>query len=92
MSSQAIHLEQNNATFLDTYAWILHLLGRNEEAQTYMRRALSLDDTKSPELPLHYGDILYALGNKFMAKTYWQKALQLGADKGRIEQRMKLIE
>jgi len=92
MSSQAIHLEQNNATFLDTYAWILHLLGRNEEAQTYMRRALSLDDTKSPELPLHYGDILYALGNKFMAKTYWQKALQLGADKVRIEQRMKLIE
>lgn len=92
MSSRAINLEKNNATYLDTYAWILHLLGSDEEAQKYMRQALSLDRTNSPELPLHYGDILYSLGKKFMAETYWRKALEMGAEPERIEERMQKIK
>lgn len=92
MSSRSIHLEKNNATYLDTYAWILHLLGRHEEAQQYMRQALSLDRTGSPELPLHYGDILYALGKTFMAETYWRKALEMGADSFDIEERLQKIK
>ena len=92
MSSRAINLDKNNATYLDTYAWILHLLGSDEEAQKYMRQALSLDRTNSPELPLHYGDILYSLGKTFMAETYWRKALELGAEPARIEERMQKIK
>lgn len=92
MASQAIHLEKMNATYLDTYAWILYLLGRAEEAQGYMRQALSLDRTKSPELPLHYGDILYKLGNNFLAEIYWRKALELGGDKQKVEERMQMLK
>ncbi len=90
MSERAIALESNNATFLDTYAWILYKRGDNERARTYMRQALSLDRTGSAELPLHYGDILFALGEKFMAETYWRKALEQGADAKRIQQRITL--
>ena len=92
MSSRAIHLDKNNATYLDSYAWILYLLGRYEEAQKYMRQALSLDRSGSPELPMHYGDILFAMGKTFMAETYWRKALEMGADQQSIAERLQKIK
>jgi tetratricopeptide (TPR) repeat protein len=90
MSARAIYLEKGNATYLDTFAWILYKLGRSEQARTHMRQALSLDTTESPELPLHYGDILFSLNERFMADTYWKKALDMGADKQAVEQRLAI--
>lgn len=90
MSARAIYLEKGNATYIDTFAWILYKLDRLEQARTHMRQALSLDTTKSPELPLHYGDILFALNERFMAETYWKRALDMGGDKERIEQRLAI--
>ena len=80
MSELAISLEKSNATYIDTYAWILHLMGRSEEAKRVMLRALSLDGQRDPDILAHYGDILWALGEKFMAETYWQKAVERGYD------------
>ena len=87
MITRALALSENNATHLDTMAWVLYRLGRYAEAKKYMQQALSLDRGNSAELALHYGDILHALGEDFMAKTYWRKALERGADKEEIEQR-----
>lgn len=87
MASRANELEQNNATYLDTKAWVLYKLGRYAEAKKIMQQALSLNREKSAEYPLHYGDILHALGEEFMAKTYWRKALEMGADAKEIEKR-----
>ena len=87
MITRALALSQNNATYLDTMAWVLYKLGRYDEAKRYMQQALSLDRQQSPELALHYGDILHALGEEFMAKTYWRKALERGGDKEEIERR-----
>lgn len=92
MSARANELDPQNATYLDTQAWVLYHLGRYEEAQTLMRQALVLDATGSSELLLHYGDILYALGKSFMAKTYWQRALEAGADGKKIEERLELLK
>ena len=80
MAGRAIVLEENNPTYLDTYAWVLYRLGRYDEAKKTMQQALSLDRSKSPDLQLHYGDILAALGEKFMAEVYWKKALEGGYD------------
>ena len=87
MATRANELSENNATFLDTKAWILYTLGRYAEAKKVMQLALSLNRSKSYEYMLHYGDILHALGEEFMAKTYWRKALELGADAKEIEKR-----
>ena len=87
MATRANELSENNPTFLDTKAWVLYKLHRYADAKKVMQQALSLDRSKSPEYPLHYGDILYALGEEFMAKVYWRKALELGADKEEIEKR-----
>ena len=91
MAERANELTPHSATYLDTHAWVLYRLGRYEEAQTVMRKALVLDRSNSSELLLHYGDILYALGQRFMAKTYWKRALEAGADGVKIEERLKFL-
>ena len=40
MSEQTIREEPNNAVYLDTYGWILHLKGQDELAKFYLNRAL----------------------------------------------------
>ena len=43
MSRRTIDAEPKNANSLDTYAWLLHLLGRDAEGLPYMRRAAEID-------------------------------------------------
>lgn len=92
MSEKCNSLTANNPTYLDTKAWILHKLGRNDEAKRIMRQAISLDSSNSADLQLHYGDILAALGERFMAEVYWRKALENGYDKSSIEQRIERLK
>ena len=80
MSLLAITLEADNYNYMDTYAWVLHCLGRDAEAKKYMRQALMLSKHGDASLLAHYADILWALGEKFMAETYWQKAVNAGYD------------
>ncbi len=87
MSGRAIAIEENNSTYLDTYAWVLYELGRYEEAKKIMRQVIALDRTDSAEIQFHYAEILAALGENFMAEVYYDKALKLGFDPVTIEQR-----
>lgn len=92
MSEKAVNIESNNASYVDTYAWILHRLGRNEEAKKAMIQALSLSAQRQPSLLIHYGDILWALGEKFMADTYWKKAVDLGYDKEVLDEHIAEVK
>ena len=56
MSRRTIEAEPDNANSLDTYAWILHLLGRDKEALSYMEKAVRLDP-KSETLQKHLKEI-----------------------------------
>lgn len=91
-ASDANKLSPNNATYLDTYAWVMHRVGRNEEAKKIMRQALSIDQQRDPDLLAHYGDILWALGEKFMAETYWKKAVERGYDSQRMEEHIAQLK
>lgn len=89
MITKAVANNNSSPTYLDTHAWVLHRMGRNEEAKRIQQQAISLDTTNHAEFSLHYGDILYALGDTFMAQTYWRKALERGADKEAVEKRFE---
>lgn len=78
MSAQAVKLDPNNSTYLDTYAWIFFVQGNYTLARIYIESALNNDKTNSPELADHYGDILFMLGNKDKAVEQWKKAKELG--------------
>ncbi|MFI3322541.1 MAG: tetratricopeptide repeat protein [Rikenellaceae bacterium] len=87
MSSLVVSKEPDNATYIDTYGWILYKLGRYEEAKKEIRRAIALDTTNNSELLLHLGDIFAAQGDTISANIYWDRAVTAGADSSVVEER-----
>ncbi len=78
MSAVCIKMEPNNATYLDTYAWIFFVQGSYSLAKIYIESALQKDTTHSSELVDHYGDILFMNGDKAKAVEQWKKAREMG--------------
>ena len=88
MAAQCIKLEPDNATYLDTYAWVFFVQGNYTLAKIYIENALSKDTTNSAELVDHYGDILYMSGEKDKALEQWKKAKEMGKDTDVIKQKI----
>lgn len=84
MSAQTVKAEPDNATYLDTYAWIFFKKGDYSLARLYMKNALDKSPEASAELFEHYGDILYMLGEVDEAVEYWQKALDAGSESAEL--------
>lgn len=64
MSRRSLELNENNATYLDTYAWILYKLGEYREAMEYMQLAMDLaieQGDENEEYVAHYEAIKEAL-------------------------------
>lgn len=81
MSYRTIKAEPKNATFLDTYAWILFKQGRYSEAKIYIDQTLQCDSDTSAVLLEHAGDIYYHAGQRDQALAYWQQALARATEK-----------
>ncbi len=47
MSSQAVAMESDNATYLDTYAWVLYKRGEYSQARYYIKLAIEKDKDPS---------------------------------------------
>ena len=80
MSKKTIELEPDNATYLDTFGWIVYLLGRPMEAKPFFKRAMLHGGKDSAVILDHYADVLYALKEYDMAFVYWNLAKQKNAD------------
>jgi tetratricopeptide (TPR) repeat protein len=78
MSEKTIKAEPKNATYLDTYAWVLYKLGRYQEAKKYMDKVFKYDKNPNGANYEHLGDILYQLGDKKNAVKNWKKAQKAG--------------
>lgn len=80
MSFRTIKAEPTNSTYLDTYAWILFMQERYEEAKIYIDQAVQNDSVPNAVIIEHAGDI-YAL-NKDMQKAveYWKQAQEAGGN------------
>lgn len=79
MSKKTVDAEPKNATFLDTYAWILFELKRYAEAKVYIDTALDNGGLESGVVVEHAGDIYWKTGDKEKALDYWIQADKLGA-------------
>ena len=89
MSLRTIKAEPNNATYLDTYAWILYKQQCYEEAYTYIEQALAADSVPSDVLYEHAGDICYRMGDTARAVDYWKQALEVQRKAEAVEQRLE---
>lgn len=79
MSAKTVQAEPQNATFLDTYAWVFYKRKEYTMAQLYIEMAIKNELRPSSDIYDHYGDILLAVGNKQEALKQWKKALELDA-------------
>ncbi len=80
MSRQTIEKDSLNATYLDTYAWVLFRLARYEEALDVITRAEECFTTEDDSelrgtIYEHRADILSQLDRRKEAKKYWHLAL-----------------
>ena len=53
MAARVLATEPNSPNYLDTYAWILHQMGRNKEAVQYMKKAIQNDKSNKEVFKIH---------------------------------------
>ena len=86
MSKKTVDMEPNNATYLDTYAWVLFCKRQYVQARIYIDKAIEALPAEEVEDPVsatyydHAGDIYYRCGQKVKALEHWQHARQLSDD------------
>lgn len=76
MSTRLVERNPDNATYLDTHAWVLYAMGAYQDALVYIERAMKGDDL-SGTIVEHYGDILYKLGQVEKALEQWLRAREM---------------
>ena len=92
MAKHANELQPNNASFEDTYAWVLFKMANYEQALIWIELALSHSETQTATLMEHYGDILYFLTKKdaaVQAIEKWKAAKTLGAGSEQLSEKIK---
>ncbi|MBW4888687.1 tetratricopeptide repeat protein [Mucilaginibacter sp. HMF5004] len=88
MSKHSNDLDKNNASFEDTYAWILFRQKKYAEAKTWIEKAIANSKNKSAIATEHYGDILFFLGKADDALDNWKKAKQLGGSSAELDRKI----
>ena len=90
MSGITVKAEPTNATFLDTYGWVLFKQGAFTVAKIYIENAVKYSEDKpSAEVMEHYGDVLYKTGETAKALEQWIKAKELGGDSKILKKKIK---
>lgn len=87
MSRKSIELDPENASYLDTYGWILFTMGDYKKAKEYIEKSLAASPNNA-EVVDHLGDVLYKLNDKQGALTQWKKAKVLGATTPVLEKKI----
>jgi tetratricopeptide (TPR) repeat protein len=92
MSYKTVKAEPKNATYLDTYAWILFMQGRYTEAKVYIDQALQhMDDEQQNAVIIEHAGDIYAQ-NKDITKalSFWQDAKEKVPDNTLLKRKIKL--
>ena len=77
MSKRSNEIEPENASFEDTYAWVLFKQKKYKEARIWIEKAVKNNAENGTQLE-HFGDILYHLGEKEKALEQWKAAKAKG--------------
>lgn len=87
MAAQVIKEQPNNATYLDTYAWVLYARDKFKDARKVMEQALTLQGLSYVHYE-HYGDILFQLGDVDGAVKQWEKARTMTDDHDALDRKI----
>lgn len=91
MSKKSMELDPENASYMDTYGWILYVQKNYKEAKVYIEKSLSYSPNNA-EVCDHLGDVLYQLNDKEGALQNWKKAKELGSDSKLLDKKIKEVK
>jgi len=77
LSLFTIQKEPNNATYLDTYGWIMFKMGKFLEAKVYIEEAIRFGAVNNAEVLDHFGQIMLKLGKCNDAIEAWERVLEV---------------
>jgi len=90
MSKHALALRPGEATFLDTYGWILYRGGKYNDAKEYIQKAIDTDPQNADAtLYDHLGDVYFKMNDTDKAVQSWQKAKEKGDDDPQLEKKIQ---
>jgi tetratricopeptide (TPR) repeat protein len=95
MSKKSNELERDNASYNDTYGWILFAQGKYAEAKLWLEKAVANGASNNAVILEHLGDVEYKLNNSQAALDYWIKAKKAGAGSDILDRKInekRLIE
>lgn len=91
MASGLVQRFPQNASYLDTYAWVLYKLNEFEDARIILEKAVSLSKEENSVLLDHLGDVYLQLNLNSKAKKVWKKALKIEPENIQIAEKIKKI-
>ncbi len=80
---QAVNIDPNNASYLDSLGWAYFKLGKLDEAETNLKKAVRI--SPSSTIFEHLGDVYQKQNKPELAKINWRKALNLSINKAEIQ-------
>lgn len=89
MSYKTVVAEPKNATYLDTYAWILFMQERYAEAKIYIEQAVQNDSDSNEVIIEHAGDIAAMNNDIERAVDYWKKASAKAPDNQILKRKIR---
>lgn len=87
MSSLLVKNFPDNASYLDTHAWVLYAREKYKEAKKVIEKAIQNGQATATHYE-HYGDILFQLGDIDNAVKQWQKAKQRDAGNASLDKKI----
>lgn len=87
MVEQALAIEPDNASYLDTKGWLLYLQENYKDARKYIEKALSMN-SHNAEVLEHMGDVLMKLNKPEEAQKYYRQALEIDNENERLRKKV----
>ncbi|WP_339515055.1 tetratricopeptide repeat protein [Pseudomonas sp. RL_15y_Pfl2_60] len=75
---KAYRLSPNDPAILDSKGWVNYRLGKLDEAERFLRKAL--EDFPDHEVAAHLGEVLWVQGKQSEAREVWASALEKQPD------------
>ena len=86
---RAHKLSPDDPFIMDSMGWALYRLGRLEDAETYLKRALA--GRPDAEIAAHLGEVLWAKGDRDTARALWKAQLEANPDNPVLQETVKRL-
>jgi tetratricopeptide (TPR) repeat protein len=87
MSKKSLDIDGENASYMDTYGWILFMKKDYVKAREYIEKSLEYEPNNA-EVFDHLGDVMYMLNDKEAAIMNWRKAKTFGSDSPLLDKKI----